>query len=139
MRNDCFLDTNVLIYAAAGKQDDARKFEIAERIVANERFCLSGQVLAEFYVNITRKPEIPLSPSEAELWIDALCAFPVAAVDETLVRTGIVYARKYQIHYFDAALVAAAERLGAPILYTEDLSDGQLYGPVRVVNPFKPD
>jgi predicted nucleic acid-binding protein len=32
--------------------------------------------------------------------------------------------------------VAAAARLGAPVLYSEDLSHGQDYGGVRVINPF---
>ena len=33
--------------------------------------------------------------------------------------------------------LAAAEALGASTLYTEDLNDGQTYGAVRAVNPFK--
>ncbi len=31
---------------------------------------------------------------------------------------------------------AAAEAMGARTLYSEDLNSGQLYGDVRVVNPF---
>jgi predicted nucleic acid-binding protein len=137
MRSDCFLDTNILIYAAAGKQDDPRKFHIAERIVSKERFGLSAQVLAEFYVNIRRKPKIPPSRQEVDRWIDLLCEFPIAAVDEALVKMGILYSQRFAISYFDAAIIAAAERLGASVLYTEDLNHGQLYGAVRVVNPFK--
>ena len=38
--------------------------------------------------------------------------------------------------YYDAASPAAAECLGAPIFYTEDLNHDQLYGSVRAVNPF---
>jgi predicted nucleic acid-binding protein len=43
---------------------------------------------------------------------------------------------RFGINYWDAAILAAAERLKAPIVYTEDLNHDQLYGPVRVVNPF---
>jgi predicted nucleic acid-binding protein len=138
MRSACFLDTNVLIYAATGKQDDPRKFRIAAQIVQSELFGVSGQVLAEFYVIALSKPAIPLSPSEAERWIDLLCHYPVAAIDDVLVRHGIAYAHKFHIKYWDAAIIAAAERLEAPILYTEDLNHGQLYGSVRVINPFRP-
>lgn len=49
---------------------------------------------------------------------------------------GLDLARRYGIHYDDAALLAAAEYLGAPILYTEDLNHNQVYGSVRAVNPF---
>jgi predicted nucleic acid-binding protein len=34
-------------------------------------------------------------------------------------------------------MTAAAERLGATIPYTEDLSQGQRYGTVLVQNPFR--
>ena len=44
---------------------------------------------------------------------------------------------RHQISYWDAAIIAAAEALGAREFYSEDLNDGQMYGSVRVVNPFK--
>ena len=44
---------------------------------------------------------------------------------------------RFKISYWDGAIIAAAEALGAETLYTEDLNDGQLYGSVRVENPFK--
>ena len=43
---------------------------------------------------------------------------------------------RYMISYWDAAILAAPEALGAQTLFSEDLSDGQQYGGVRVVNPF---
>jgi predicted nucleic acid-binding protein len=36
-----------------------------------------------------------------------------------------------------AAILAAAQSLGAKTLYTEDLNDGQRYGSVQVRNPFR--
>ena len=56
--------------------------------------------------------------------------------DQTIVGAGLLMSRRYQISYYDGAIVAAAERLGAPIFFTEDLNHNQLYGSVRVVNPF---
>jgi predicted nucleic acid-binding protein len=136
MRVEYFLDTNILIYAAAGKNDDPGKFRKAERLLLTGTFGVSGQVLAEFYVNILSKPKVPITVDEADQWIDRLSAFPVAAVDEVLVRQGIAYSRRFQISYWDGAILGAAERLGAPILYTEDLSHDQRYGSVHVINPF---
>ncbi len=43
---------------------------------------------------------------------------------------------RYTISYWDAAIVAAAEALGAHTVYSEDFNDEQHYGRVRVVNPF---
>ena len=52
MRIECFLDTNVLLYAASTRIDDPHKYEIALRLVAATYFGLSGQVLAEFMANL---------------------------------------------------------------------------------------
>jgi predicted nucleic acid-binding protein len=42
---------------------------------------------------------------------------------------------RYQLSFWDALVVHAAQVAGAEILYSEDLSDGQRYGTVRVKNP----
>ena len=44
---------------------------------------------------------------------------------------------RYQLSFWDALVVQAANASGATILYSEDLSDGQHYGGLRVSNPFK--
>ena len=43
---------------------------------------------------------------------------------------------QYQVGYYDALIVAAARLAKCPVLFTEDLNDGQDYGGVRVRNPF---
>jgi predicted nucleic acid-binding protein len=40
------------------------------------------------------------------------------------------------VSFWDALIIQAAERSGASVLCSEDLSDGQAYGSVKVVNPF---
>ena len=42
---------------------------------------------------------------------------------------------RYQISFWDALVIQAAQEGGAEILYSEDLSDGQRYGTVLVKNP----
>jgi predicted nucleic acid-binding protein len=137
MQIACFLDTNILIYAAAGKRDDPRKYAIASKLVLSEYFGLSGQVLAEFYVNTSQKTRIALSTREIDRWLSLLEQYPLAPIDSAIVRSGILNSLRYQISYWDGAILAAAERLNAPILYTEDLNHDQTYGSVRVVNPFR--
>jgi predicted nucleic acid-binding protein len=133
---DVFLDTNVLIYAAQGKAADADRYGVARRILAEENYGTSAQVLAEFFANVTRKGARPLSLELAAKWVRIIARKPCQAVDARVVLSGIEIQRRYAISYWDAAIIAAAERLGSRILYTEDLNHGQLYGPVRVVNPF---
>jgi hypothetical protein len=51
---------------------------------------------------------------------------------------GLHLEEQYQISFWDALIVQAAEASGAVVLYSEDLSDGQTYRGVRVVNPLRP-
>ena len=44
---------------------------------------------------------------------------------------------RYKISYWDALILHAAESCGAAVLYSEDLSHGQRYGAVAVVNPLR--
>jgi predicted nucleic acid-binding protein len=39
------------------------------------------------------------------------------------------------VSFWDALIIQAAQAAGAEILYSEDLSDGQRFGDLRVVNP----
>lgn len=135
---DCFLDTNVLVYAAIGRYAQPSKHERSREVIASTHFGLSGQVLAEFFVNATKKSDMPLTVEEARDWIERLRDRPCAAIDHETVVRAIRHASRYRISYWDAALITCAERLGAPILYTEDLNHGQRYGSVQVVNPFLP-
>jgi predicted nucleic acid-binding protein len=136
MKIECFLDTNILIYAALGRGLYETKRTIAHDLVVDSKFGISTQVLQEFYAKVTRKTEIPLTPDEALEWIEGLELQDCVTVDQTLIKVAIGISQRYRINYWDGAILAAAERLGAEIVYTEDLSHGQTYGPVRVVNPF---
>ena len=46
---------------------------------------------------------------------------------------------RYRVSFWDALVIQAAHAAGAEILYSEDLSDGQRYGTVRVRNPLTSD
>jgi predicted nucleic acid-binding protein len=137
MSVDCFLDTNVIVYAAAGRVNESRKCERALELIETQEFGLSAQVLQEFYVTVVRKVRIPLSPAEALEWIEQLEEFPCLPVDSTLVKIAAETSQRCGISYWEGAIIAAAEALAAPVLYSEDLSHGRRYGAVLVVNPFR--
>lgn len=135
-----FFDTNVLIYAARPELEPKDEFKrpIAIDLIASETFVVSGQILAEFYHNTVRKGEARLSHEQALEWIETLNERPCAAVDAEMVMAGAAFSHRYQISYWDGAMLAAANAMGAEKCFTEDLNDGQRYGNVTVVNPFKP-
>ncbi len=136
MSVECVLDTNVILYAVSSAPEDAAKRVRALELIGAGGFGVSAQVLQEFYVNATRKIRVRLAPATAIEWVEQLAEQPCVAADTSLVKRGIALSVIYQISYWDGAIIAAAEALGAPLLYTEDLSHGQMYGTVRVENPF---
>jgi predicted nucleic acid-binding protein len=133
-----FLDTNLLLYAAMRCVPDVDHFKkrVALQAIARGDFATSAQVLAEFYVNATRKGQPPLTAQEAMIWLDHLSIFPCIPVTSELVQSGAQLSARYQISYWDAAVLAAAHVAGCQNVYSEDLSHDQLYGSVKVINPF---
>ena len=115
------------------------KKERALELIEHTDFGLSAQVLQEFYVNVTRKIALPLAPDEAVALLEQFRSFPVVWTDYPLIVAGVETALRFGISYWDGTIIAAAERLGAATLYTEDLNHGQRYASVQAVNPPLPE
>ena len=63
---------------------------------------------------------------------------PVQEIDLDLVHRAVDMHERYWVTYWDGLILAAAERAGCTRVYSEDLSDGQDYDGVTVLNPFSP-
>jgi predicted nucleic acid-binding protein len=83
-----------------------------------------------------RKLKKPIRVGLAIKWVDRLCRAEFVPVGTTVIKAGIANAKPYQISYWDGAILAAAEALGATTVLSEDLNHGQIYGAVKVINPF---
>jgi predicted nucleic acid-binding protein len=134
----CFADTNLLLYAASKDPADAGKKSVARALLETEDIGLSAQVLQEFAHNATAKQRLGLEAEETETILHALLEFPVLPVTGELVLEAFALQQRYQISYWDAAIIAAARGLGCEILFTEDLNASQDYAGVIVRNPFAP-
>ena len=85
MSVECFLDTNVLVYAVSSAQAEAAKSAKALELIQRSDFGLSAQVLQEFYVTVTRKIRRPLSPERAVELLDEYRVFPTVPTDYALI------------------------------------------------------
>lgn len=132
----CFADTNLFLYAASKDPADASKKAVARALLEREDIGISAQVLQEFAHNATAKKRLGLQPAETEAVLHALLDYPVLPVSGELVLDAFAIQHRYQISYWDAAIIAAARELGCEILYTEDLNPGQSYAGVIAENPF---
>ena len=57
-------------------------------------------------------------------------------VDHATVETAWSIEARFNVHYWDALMLAAAQQQGCQFMLTEDLQHGQLVDGLRIVNPF---
>lgn len=57
--------------------------------------------------------------------------------DGALLLAAIERMSVHRLSFWDALVVEAAVRAGCDLLFSEDLSHGQRFGKLRVVNPFR--
>ncbi len=132
-----FVDTNILVYAHDGGagQKHQTSVELLTRLVEEGAGALSLQVLSEFYLTATRK--LSISSREAEDILVDLGGWTIHRPGHADLLSAARLERRYRISWWDALIVQSAMELGCPVLWTEDLADGQRYGTVTARNPFK--
>ena len=137
MTASSFFDTNVFLYVVSAAAEDAPKRAKATALIASCDFAISIQVMQEFADAALRKKRLDVTPEEVRTMLEELAEnYPVLSPTPSLVLRALDLTCRYQIRYYDAAIIAAAQELGCQTLYSEDLNHGQTYDGVRVVNPF---
>lgn len=133
-----FVDTNVLLYSISTEPVEAAKTSKAQALMSCRDIALSVQVLQEFYVQATRpNRKNPLSHNEALAYIRTWRRFPIQDITISILEDALVVKARYQLSYWDSAIIAAAKQADCNEVLSEDMNDGQDYGGVKVVNPFK--
>lgn len=137
------IDTNVLVYRYDPR--DAAKQSMAIGLLRDglerDELRIPHQAIVEFVQAVTRPvrrggPGI-LTRAEALREAEELLAqFEILYPNEALLRTAIRGVATYQLGWFDAHMWAYAENFGLDEILSEDFSDGQLIGSVRIRNPF---
>jgi predicted nucleic acid-binding protein len=133
-----FVDTNVLLYAVSPTPDEQPKRWIADQILESEDLCVSVQVLQEFYTQATRPTRRGrLRADEAAILVTAWTRLRVVDLTIAIVERAIATSQRFQISYWDAAVLEAARTAGCSTVLSEDLQHGQDFDGVHVINPFR--
>ena len=133
-----FADTNILLYAISRDPAELDKAKRANDILAERDLALSVQVLQEFYVQATRASRLDaIGHQQAVLLIQSFRRFPVQDITSGVMLAALDTRQRFQLSYWDAAIIEASRALGCTQVLSEDLNDGQEYDGVRVVNPFR--
>ena len=133
-----FVDTNVLVYRhdTTDPSKQSRADAWVGLVARNRAGRLSFQVLQELYAVLTRKaiPTVPASTAQAI--VSELTAWRPIPIDLTILERAWLLEARYSLSWWDALIVAAAQACRCEVLLTEDLQHDQVFGAVRVVNPF---
>ena len=132
-----FLDTNVLVYSVdtTDPAKNAKAVSIVQDALVNRRaYAISTQALSEF-ANVALG-KLGLAPDAVLDFLRVFRGLDAVLPDLELVRRGVELKALHGIHFYDAMMVAAAERAGATEFWTEDLNDGQRYAGILARNPF---
>ena len=139
MSDRFFVDTNILMYAhdrSAGEKNERAK-ALVEELWRDRTGVVSTQVLQELAVNLRRKAGRPLDAKATREIVSDYLTWQVIVNGGESILEAMDLESRYQISFWDAMVIQAAQLSGADVLYSEDLSDGQKYGSVQVVNPLR--
>lgn len=132
-----FVDTNVVLYAVdpaeAAKRQAAQAW--MDQLWRSGRGRLSWQVLNEFYVNAVRKSGVPRT--RARQTVETLTLWQPVGMSLGLIQRAWWWLDSAGLSYWDALIVAAAERADCRWLLSEDFQTGRKFESVTVVNPFR--
>ena len=132
-----FIDTNVWVYALSG-QDHAKRqiaIELIARTYRDDMICVSSQVLKEFANFAFKKTK--KSAAQINAMLAKIGSYSFVADTKELIYDATTGNEKWQVGFYDALMLAAANKAGCTAIYTEDLNDGQVYDTVKTINPFK--
>ena len=134
------VDTNIWLYAVDHLEPDksAKAQDLIAQLAASGETVSPWQVASEFVNGLRRwERKRGITTAKVDEWTEWMIeAFPIVTPQHTTVLTALDLSRRYCLSHWDSMLLAACLEAGVTTLYSEDLSHGQRYDTVLVVNPF---
>jgi len=133
-----FVDTNIFVYAydlSTGKKHETA-LALVRQLWDSSQGCISIQVLQELFVSLTKKVNPPLDTELAAQIIRDLSTWQTSVPGKEDVQQAIEICRRYKISFWDAMIIQSAIHVDCKQIWSEDLSETQIYNHVRIINPF---
>ena len=134
MSDRIFVDSNIFIYAHTDL--DLQKQSIAQELLRSKTIFITTQVINEF-INASRKKFYKDWKEITKVVEEIISYTSVETISLITVKKAIELAALYRYSYYDSMIVASALETNCPILYSEDLQDGQkINKTLKIINPF---
>lgn len=134
-----FVDTNLLVYARDAGEPEKHPLAQAwlKYLWRSREGRLSTQVLQEYYQVVTRRLQPGLAPEAARADVRDLLLWQPVSVDAALIEKAWSVEDRFQLSWWDALIVGAAQHGGCGYLLSEDLQHAQQFDGLTVLNPFE--
>jgi predicted nucleic acid-binding protein len=138
MSAECFVDTNLLVYARDSSEPEKQPIAIGwlSQLWKQEKGRISTQVLNEYYVTVTQKLEPGLPVKQARSDVRALGIWNPVAMSSRLIEASWDIQDDYRYSWWDTLVITSALFLDCRYLLSEDMQHGQSIGALNLVNPF---
>lgn len=134
MKDNSFIDTNILIYCYSTTESIKRNKAI--EISSNVNVFLSTQVLNEF-VNVLSKKFKLNWKSIAKSLNEVVHNYHIVYNDVNTIKSACNVAAKYHYSFYDSLIISSALEADCHFLLSEDLQHNQLIdNKLRILNPF---
>ena len=142
MADKILVDTNILLYAydRGDLEKQSQSIAVLDGLATLRIGVLTPQILAEFFVNATRKLDPPMTVQEGyERIQNYLLSWEIKDMTGPIVLEAVRGVRMYKMAYWDAQIWATARLHQIPVIFTEDFNIGSVIEGVSFVNPLASD
>ena len=131
-----FVDTNLFVYALDQKEPSKKEKArvILKKVTDEHCMVISTQVIQEFYVVATTK--LKVDRFVVKNIIHNFRNLEIVNSDLDMLEQAVDISIISQVSFWDALIIAAAEKANCDYILSEDLNAGQTYRGVSVINPF---
>ncbi len=138
---NCFIDTNLLMYAADPRDPVKRSIaaDLLRQTVKGDMLVLSPQSLSELFRALTRSsggaPPVA-DRATAARYVEGLRPNCRAVLDGDTVIAAIELQKLVGSQWFDSVLLASALGAACQIFWSEDMQHNRDVAGMRIINPF---
>ncbi|MCK4664458.1 MAG: PIN domain-containing protein [Bacteroidales bacterium] len=135
MKDNCFLDTNVLIYLFS--KEIEKQNTIISLLNEDKTFVISHHIIMEF-CNVLKK-KFHCNKENILIAInDFKRNFEIKPKDDIIILKALEISDKYKYSFFDSIVISNALTANCNILYSEDMQHLQkINKKLTILNPFK--
>jgi predicted nucleic acid-binding protein len=137
-RKNCFVDTNLLIYAVDPAEPEKRGIAGAwlMQMIRTRTLVLSPQSLNECYRVLTERRSM-MPRNQARLFITGFMAFCTAPFGADVIRRAWRVQDTGEFGWWDCLLLGSALVAGCEMFLSEDMQHERTIDGMTIVNPFK--